>query len=126
MTRKTTFSDAWSWFKFNNVGLAIDILHQYGKRVKTKNKVLGANFCVCRSYRGKTGFITYIFSLSLKFGACYMTVQWSEFRVKNVTIYFHIYFFVIFHELCFYHFITFGEVTNFRNRILTNQKLEYR
>ena len=34
----------------------IEILHQCGKRVKTKShKVLGANFYVCRSYRGKTG-----------------------------------------------------------------------
>ena len=32
------------------------ILHHCGKRIKTKiQKVLGANFYVCRSYRGKTG-----------------------------------------------------------------------
>ena len=34
----------------------LEILHQSGKRVKTKSKkVLGATSFVCRSYRGKTG-----------------------------------------------------------------------
>ena len=34
----------------------LEIWHQSVKRVKTKNqKVLGVNFCVCISYRGKTG-----------------------------------------------------------------------
>ena len=34
----------------------IEILHQCGKRVKTKSqKVLGPNSYVCRSHRGKTG-----------------------------------------------------------------------
>ena len=34
----------------------LEILHQCGKRVKTKSqKVLGANSYICRSYRGKTG-----------------------------------------------------------------------
>ena len=34
----------------------LDILHQCGKRVKTKSQnVLGPNSCVCRNYRGKTG-----------------------------------------------------------------------
>ena len=33
----------------------LEILHQFGKRVKTKSqKVLVANSYVCRSYRGKT------------------------------------------------------------------------
>ena len=41
--------DKRSWFKFNKY-----ILQQYGKSVKTKSqKVLGANFYVCRSYRRK-------------------------------------------------------------------------
>ena len=32
------------------------ILHQWGKRVKTESqKVVGTNFYVCRSYKGKTG-----------------------------------------------------------------------
>ena len=30
--------------------------------------------------------ITYIFSVSLKFRACYITGQWGEFRVKNSTL----------------------------------------
>ena len=34
----------------------LEILHQRGKRVKTKSqKVLRANSYICRSYRGKTG-----------------------------------------------------------------------
>ena len=34
----------------------LEILHQYGKRAKTKSqKVLTAIFHVCRSFRGKTG-----------------------------------------------------------------------
>ena len=55
MTRKTAFLRG-GWFKLNNLGLTLEILHQCGKRVKTKSqKVLGANSYVCRSYRGKTG-----------------------------------------------------------------------
>ena len=47
------FLEGCSWFKFNNLGLvlgmAFEILHKCGKRVKTKSqKVLGANFYVCR------------------------------------------------------------------------------
>ena len=30
--------------------------------------------------------VTYIFSLSLKFGACYITSQWGELRVKNAIL----------------------------------------
>ena len=34
----------------------LEILHQCGKRVKTKSqKLLWANYYVCRSYRGKNG-----------------------------------------------------------------------
>ena len=32
------------------------------------------------------------FSVSLKFGACYITGQWGEFRVKNATLCFHLLF----------------------------------
>ena len=39
----------WDWH------YKLEILHQCGKRVKTKRqKVLRADFYVCRSYRGKT------------------------------------------------------------------------
>ena len=60
LTRKTAFFERWSWFKFINLGVTlgrkIEILHQCGKRVKTKSqKVLGGNSYICRSYRGKTG-----------------------------------------------------------------------
>ena len=48
----------WSWFKFNYLGLALgaNFLHQSVERVKTKRqKVLGPDSYVCRSYREKTG-----------------------------------------------------------------------
>ena len=61
----------------------------------------------------------YIFSVSLKFGAYYITDQLRE-VIKNVTCFFFIIKFVF---LSFsFHF--FDEVSNFRNRILTNQKRE--
>ena len=46
LTKKNTFFEEWSWFKFNNLGLALwyslQILHQCGKRIETKSqKVLG-------------------------------------------------------------------------------------
>ena len=34
----------------------------------------------------------YIFSVSLKFGACYITSQWVKFTVKNAIICLHIFF----------------------------------
>ena len=62
MTRKTTFFEGQSGFKFNNLGVAQGIALKVcttvakGKRVKTKNqKVLGANSSVSKSYTGKPG-----------------------------------------------------------------------
>ena len=57
LTKKTAFFEAWPWFKFNNLGLALvmalKFLHQSGERVKTKtHKVLLANFYVCRGWGG--------------------------------------------------------------------------
>ena len=54
------FFEGYSWFKFNNLGLApgtrYQILHQCGKRIKTKSQnVLGAKSYICKSYRQKTG-----------------------------------------------------------------------
>ena len=55
----------------------------------------------------------YIFFVYLKFGACYITGQWGDFRVKNATIRLHIhfcyFFFVVFHhKICvFIIFISF-------------------
>ena len=45
--------EGWSWFKFNNLRQALsydlEILHQCGKRVKTKGqKVLPAKSFICR------------------------------------------------------------------------------
>ena len=33
--------------------------------------------------------ITYIFCVSLKFGAYYITCQWGDFRIKNTSLYLH-------------------------------------
>ena len=60
MIRKNTFLEEWSWFNFNNLGMAIGIaLKVYTsapKLLKTKGQnALGANSYVCRSYKGKTG-----------------------------------------------------------------------
>ena len=57
LTLKTIFFfEGRSCFKFNNLRLtSFVILHQRGKKVKTKSqKVLAANFYVCSSYRGIT------------------------------------------------------------------------
>ena len=48
------------WPKFGNSNISIiegiEILHQCGKRVKTKSQnVLGVNFYVCKNYRKNTG-----------------------------------------------------------------------
>ena len=64
-------------------------------------------------------------SVSLKFWACYITGQWGEFRVKNATSCLHIlfwHFFVVFIKK--FVFLSFSLLSNFRNRILTNQKLK--
>ena len=53
-------------------GLAV--LHQYGKKVKTKSqKVLGANSNISRSYRGKAGRGR---------GSFLLTRIWSDFGLK--------------------------------------------
>ena len=74
--------------------------------------------------------ISYIFSDSRKFGICYITGQWGNFRIRinNATIYLLIYFFGFFCVVCHCKtcvsiiFNSFYEVSNFRNRILTSQK----
>ena len=63
LTRKTAFFEGWSWFKFNNLELALgtNLKFYITKRVKTKSqKVLGGNSYVCTSYRGKTGRGTFL------------------------------------------------------------------
>ena len=59
-TRKNTFFERWSWFKFNNLGLALSMTLKFyssvGKGLKLKvRKIFGVNSYVCRSYRGRTG-----------------------------------------------------------------------
>ena len=72
-----------------------------------------------------TKWLQYIFSVFLKFGAYYITGQWGEF-IKQCYL-MHLCTFVFHHKICvFIIFISFfDEVSNFRNRILTNQKWEY-
>ena len=59
----------------------------------------------CHRVCSLTKWHQYIFSISLKFGACYIMGQWGKFRVKNGTICLHILFwysvFVVFyHKIC--------------------------
>ena len=54
-------------------------------------------------------FITYIFSVSLKFRVCYTMDKWGEFTVKNATLFLHMlsWHFLLFFiqkSFCFYHF----------------------
>ena len=67
-----------------------------------------------------------IFSVSLKFLACYITGQWEEFTVNNTTSFLHMlswHFLFFVKKFVFIIFVYFfDEVSNFRNRILTNQK----
>ena len=72
---------------------------------------------------------TYIFFASLKFGACYITGQWGKFRVKNATLCLHnfcgIFLLFFIKKIVFIIFTFFSdEVSNFRNKILTNLKQE--
>ena len=80
-------------------------------------------------------FITYIFNVSLKFRACYITGQWDEFPVKNASYYLHTLSWHFFcycsccccfssKNLCFYHFHLFFLIS-IHNKILTNQKPEW-
>ena len=53
--------------------------------------------------------ITYIFTAPQKFGECYITGQWGEFRVNNATLCLHFLFWYCFccfssRNLCFYNF----------------------
>ena len=63
--QKNHFFEGWSWFEFNNVGLALGVnLKFYPRKVKTKiQKVLRANYYVCRGYMRRTGRVDF-FSLS--------------------------------------------------------------
>ena len=76
-----------------------------------------------------TILIYFIVSLSLKFGACYITGQWSEFKVTNATLCLYIlfwYFFIVHQNSCVFIILLsfFDEVSNYRNKILTNRKTE--
>ena len=59
LSRKTAFFGKWSWFKFNNLGLALgnfEILQQCSKRVKSeRQKVLGLISTFVLGCRGKAG-----------------------------------------------------------------------
>ena len=76
--------------------------------------------------------LIYIFSVTLKFFACYITVKWDEFTIRNAILYFHVlswhFFFVVLFHYKIFAFIVFipfvDNVSNFRNKMLTNQKLD--
>ena len=75
--------------------------------------------------------ITYFFSVPLKFWACYIAVQWGDFKVKNVTLCLHIlswHSFLVFSPkncFCNFHFFFGDEASHFQNTVLTNQKIEW-
>ena len=71
--------------------------------------------------------------MSLKFRVCYITGQWGKFAVKNVPLHLHILSWlfvvvvvVVHQKICVFvnSMSFFEEVSNFRSRILTNQKPE--
>ena len=75
--------------------------------------------------------ITYISSGFLTFWACYIKGQWSEFKVKNVTLNlqitfwrFLLFFIKKFVFLSFSFLFFFDEVSKLRSKISTNQKPE--
>ena len=81
-------------------------------------------------------FFYLYFFVSPKSGAYYITGQKGEFRLKNPTLYLTYTFLVLFYcfsskNLSLYHFdfffflCFFDKVSNFRNRILTSQNLEF-
>ena len=58
--QENPFFERWSWFKLNNLGLALAMTFKFYTSVAiglklTVRKFLEANSFVCRSYRGKTG-----------------------------------------------------------------------
>ena len=59
MIRKTNFFEGCSWFKSNNLGLALGIILKLytgvAKGLKLKVRNFWGNSYVCRSYKGKTG-----------------------------------------------------------------------
>ena len=55
LTRKTTFSEGWSWFKFTNLGLEPGMALKLYTSVAKGLKLKISKFYVYRSYRGKTG-----------------------------------------------------------------------
>ena len=70
MTRKATFFAGWSWFKFNNLGVALAIALKLCTNVAKRSKLKVKKFCgliltfkvkvkklqvKVKSYRGKTG-----------------------------------------------------------------------
>ena len=74
--------------------------------------------------------ITYIFSISLKFREGYITGQWCKYAVKNATLHLHIrswHFLLVFvNKFVFLSFSClffsfFDKISNFCNRMLTNQ-----
>ena len=63
LTRKAAFFEEWSWFKFNNLGLALGTnlkFYTSVPRVKTGEKVLEANSYVFRTYRRKASGLPFL------------------------------------------------------------------
>ena len=82
MTRKATFIEGWSWFKFNNLGVAPDMALKLCTSVAVKDKsqeFFGTNSYVCRSCRVKTGRGGLFSSLPSWIGL----IAWRVFKKKK-------------------------------------------
>ena len=57
LTIKTTFFEGWSCLKFNNLGVVLGRNFKFYSSVAKwlKSERLGANWYICRNYRGKPG-----------------------------------------------------------------------
>ena len=83
-----------------------------GKKIEKSNLTIALNVLYTdneESVLHRQFLTTLIFSISLKFEACCITVQWDEFRIKTATLCLHApfwYFFIAFSSknVCFYHF----------------------
>ena len=70
------------------------------------------------------------FLRSLKFGACYITGHWNDFRVKDATLIFRIFFYIPLFFIQKFVFLSFSfifsdKVSNYRIRVSTNLKSEW-
>ena len=82
MTRKATFFDGLSWFKFNNLGLTLGMTLKFYTSLAKGLKLKVRKFYVWRSYRGKTGrraFLSPQYWIGLKLKTLLVLIQKPRF-----------------------------------------------